>query len=130
MLTWTAGFKSAQRRPREGGDPYNNLFQLDKWIPAFAGMTLRKGGKRPRTPQRKYPGNQVPEKPKALSGIVTNSGQCILRSRIAARGFRDDGGGARRHFMPQRQRDEGASPKPPSTPRGLPRSARRACRSR
>ena len=30
-----------QRRPREGGDPYKSLFQLDKWIPAFAGMTLR-----------------------------------------------------------------------------------------
>jgi hypothetical protein len=29
-----------QRRPREGGDPYKSLFQLDKWIPAFAGMTL------------------------------------------------------------------------------------------
>ena len=111
------------------GDPYNNLFQLDKWIPAFervkksklqpsvrlrsvipakagihfsrwnktlawvpafagttlrpgfnrfadfftrsfAGMTLRKGGKRPRTPQRKYPGNQVPEKPKAYPESV------------------------------------------------------------
>jgi hypothetical protein len=30
-----------QRRTREGGAPYNSLFQLDKWIPAFAGMTLR-----------------------------------------------------------------------------------------
>ncbi len=30
-----------QRRPRAGGDPYKSLFQLDKWIPAFAGMTLR-----------------------------------------------------------------------------------------
>ena len=30
-----------QRRPREGGDPSKSLFQLDKWIPAFAGMTLR-----------------------------------------------------------------------------------------
>jgi hypothetical protein len=30
-----------QRRPREGGDPYKTLFLRDKWIPAFAGMTLR-----------------------------------------------------------------------------------------
>jgi len=30
-----------QRRPRAGGDPYKSLFQLDEWIPAFAGMTLR-----------------------------------------------------------------------------------------
>ena len=30
-----------QRRPREGGDPYKRLFQLDKLIPAFAGMTTR-----------------------------------------------------------------------------------------
>jgi len=52
------------------------LFQLDKWIPAFAGMTLRKGGKRPRTPQRKYQGNQVPETPTALSGIATGAGIC------------------------------------------------------
>jgi hypothetical protein len=29
-----------QRRPREGGDPSKMLFQPDKWIPAFAGMTL------------------------------------------------------------------------------------------
>ncbi len=50
---------SPQRHLRAGGDPYKSLFQLDKWIPAFAGMTLRKGGKRPRTPQRKYQGNQV-----------------------------------------------------------------------
>jgi len=30
-----------QRRPRAGVEPYKSLFQLDKWIPAFAGMTLR-----------------------------------------------------------------------------------------
>ncbi len=42
-----------QRRPREGGDPYKSLLRLDKWIPAFAGMTLvavpaafRPGGER------------------------------------------------------------------------------------
>jgi hypothetical protein len=29
-----------QRRPRGGGDPYKMLFQRQKWIPAFAGMTL------------------------------------------------------------------------------------------
>ena len=29
------------RRTREGRYPYKSLFQLDKWIPAFAGMTLR-----------------------------------------------------------------------------------------
>ena len=30
-----------RRRPRAGGAPYKSLFQLDKWIPAFAGMMLR-----------------------------------------------------------------------------------------
>jgi hypothetical protein len=30
-----------QRRPREGGDSTNVLFHRLKWIPAFAGMTLR-----------------------------------------------------------------------------------------
>jgi len=39
---WLKRSKSGpQRRPRGGGDPYKSLFQLDKWIPAFAGMTLR-----------------------------------------------------------------------------------------
>ena len=39
---WLKRLKSGpQRRPRAGGDPYKSLFQLDKWIPAFAGMTLR-----------------------------------------------------------------------------------------
>jgi hypothetical protein len=39
---WFERLKSSpQRRPRAGGDPYKRLFQLDKWIPAFAGMTLR-----------------------------------------------------------------------------------------
>jgi PQQ-dependent catabolism-associated beta-propeller protein len=28
-----------QRRPREGGDPCQSLLLLDRWIPAFAGMT-------------------------------------------------------------------------------------------
>jgi hypothetical protein len=30
-----------QRRTSAGGASYKSLFQLDKWIPAFAGMTLR-----------------------------------------------------------------------------------------
>ncbi len=39
---WLKRLKSGpQRRPRAGGDPYKSLFLLDKWIPAFAGMTLR-----------------------------------------------------------------------------------------
>ncbi|MGO9485307.1 MAG: hypothetical protein ACLPX9_12085, partial [Rhodomicrobium sp.] len=39
---WLKRLKSApQRRPRVGGDPYKSLFQIDKWIPACAGMTLR-----------------------------------------------------------------------------------------
>ena len=29
-----------QRRPRGRGDPSKSLFQLDRWIPAFAGMTV------------------------------------------------------------------------------------------
>ncbi len=29
----------------------------------------------------------IPETPKALSGIVTNSGLCLLRSRISAKAF-------------------------------------------
>ncbi len=38
---WLKRLKSGpQRRPRGGGDPNKSLFQLDKWIPAFAGMTL------------------------------------------------------------------------------------------
>jgi mono/diheme cytochrome c family protein len=52
MLMWIPAFERAkkspsrlksgpQRRPREGGDPYKTLFLRDKWIPAFAGMTLR-----------------------------------------------------------------------------------------
>ena len=32
---------SPQRHLRAGGDPYKRLLQLDKWIPAFAGMMLR-----------------------------------------------------------------------------------------
>jgi hypothetical protein len=35
---------SPQRRLREGGDPSQVLFQRQKWIPAFAGMTPRNGG--------------------------------------------------------------------------------------
>jgi len=52
LLTWIPAFERVkkspnrlkfrpQRRTREGGYPYKSLFQLDKWIPAFAGMTLR-----------------------------------------------------------------------------------------
>ena len=36
-----APLRRLRRRTREGGYPYKNLFQLDRWIPAFAGMTPR-----------------------------------------------------------------------------------------
>jgi hypothetical protein len=35
------GIRGPQRRPGEGGALYKSLSQLDEWIPAFAGMTLR-----------------------------------------------------------------------------------------
>ena len=47
----------------------------------------------PRRRTRRSDAGVIPEMPKALSGNVTNAGQC-LRSRIAVNGFRDDGQGA------------------------------------
>ena len=39
-LNWPKRPKSGPAASsRAGGDPYKNLFQVDKWIPAFAGTT-------------------------------------------------------------------------------------------
>jgi hypothetical protein len=46
-------FAHRSRRPRGGGNLYKGLFQRQKWIPAFAGTTLRSGGERAQMPHGK-----------------------------------------------------------------------------
>ena len=50
--------KEADASARLRRDTPNRLFHKEKWIPAFAGMTLRNGGNRMQTSQRKHWGNQ------------------------------------------------------------------------